>query len=164
MSKSRMRFEQNGFKYKPLNQNRKESGSNSSSLKFGTILNFWLAIMTQRLHCEQVYSKLKKLNIKNELFFQLKECNHRYLNSYDFPKLMIIENKFKNKTSSSSWSNWFDALQYETGFLQSSFTKIALNEKLNDGFNFNQEKEKMFYRYREWGKLNKNNFGQDAER
>ena len=162
MSKSRMRFEQDGFKYKPLNDNRKEPGSTSGPLKFGTILNFWLAIMTQRLHCEETYSKLKKMNIKNELFFQLKETNLIYIDSYDFPKLLTIENKLKHKIASKSWSNWFNALQKETEPLQNSFTKIVLNEKLNDGFNFKMGKEEMFYKYREWKKLN--NFDQDTER
>jgi len=155
MSKSQIRFEQEGFKYKPLNQNRKKPGSINSPLKFGTILNFWLSVMTQKLHCEETYSKQKKMNIKNELFFQLKEVNETYIDNYNFPKLLTIENKLKQKIASKSWSDWFNVLQKDAELLQKTFTKIALNEKLNNGFNFKNEKNKMYYRYQEWKKISK---------
>lgn len=154
MSKSRIRFEQDGFKYKPLNYNRRKPGSFNSPLKFGTILNFWLAVMTQRLHCEETYSKLKKMNIKNELFLQLKEINETYIDSYNFPKLLTIEKKLKHKIASKSWSDWFNVLQKDAEPLQRAFTKIVLDEKLNNGFNFKNEKDRMYYRYREWKQIN----------
>jgi hypothetical protein len=152
MSKSRMRFEQDGFKYAPFKFSRHVSSS--APLKFGTVLNFWLAVMTQRLHCQDTYYKLKEKNIKNELFFQLKEVNQAYIDSYNFSELLTIENKLKSKINSKSWSDWFIVLQKEAELLQSAFTKIVLNEKLNDGFNFKKEKEKLFYKYREWKKIN----------